>query len=60
MVMSSGEPADPVGPMSDVMERFDWLFMKGGDLDEETCTYLLRLTMKGQDWICWQIMEPWW
>ena len=60
MAISSGEQADHASQTSNATEDFDWLYLQWGDLDEETVTYLLRLTMRGQDWICWQVTERWW
>ena len=58
--MSSGVELEPVREISNATEAFDWLYLQREDLDEETSLYLLRLTMKGRDWICWQVTESWW
>lgn len=56
---SGGVQQELVRPSGNQWEAFDWLFMNG-ELDEDTSTFLLNQTMKGRDWICWQVMEPWW
>ena len=56
----SGVRPEPVNEATNVMERFDWLYIKKEMLDEDTSHFLMRRTMSGNDWICWQVEEPWW
>lgn len=56
----SGVQAEPVDQTERKTERFVWLFIKRETLDEDTSRFLMRRTMSGQDWICWQVTEPWW
>lgn len=56
----SGVQAEPVDQTERKMERYDWLYIKRETLDEDTSRFLMRRTMSGNDWICWQVTEPWW
>jgi hypothetical protein len=56
----SGALPEPVSQTVGKMERFDWLFIRKETLDEDTSRFLMRRTMSGNEWICWQVMEPWW
>ena len=56
----SGVQAEPVSQTVGKTEHFVWLFIKKEMLEEDTSRYLMRRTMSGQDWICWQVTEPWW
>lgn len=59
MIVSGVRP-ELVSEATNAMERYDWLFTKRETLDEDTSRFLMRRTMNGNDWICWQIEEPWW
>lgn len=56
----SGVLPGPVNETSNAMERYGWLYIKRETLDEDTSRFLMRRTMSGNDWICWQVTEPWW
>lgn len=56
----SGVQPELVREATNATERYDWLYIKKEMLDEDTSRFLMRRTMSGSDWICWQVEEPWW